>query len=282
MLPTRELDASELPPKIITASVRTDAGCVRESNEDSARHIRPNDFETQCAKGTLTIVADGMGGHASGEVASAMAVELISEFYYGDEADAYEALRNAVTEANRQIYETASSDEKYLGMGTTLAALVLFDDLAFAAHVGDSRLYRLRGQHLEMLTLDHSQVMEMVKNGVLSMEEARNHDDKNVILRAVGTQPKVEVELSEPFEVEPNDAFLLCSDGLSDMVDDAEILQTWLSASGNIHLAAERLIEQAKANGGHDNVSVGIVKVSFAEDEKASGVKITREFSAVK
>lgn len=267
--------------KTVTASVQTDPGCVREANEDSGRHVLPNDLETQHRKGILTIVADGMGGHASGEVASQMAVDLISAIYYADTTrTAPQALRNAIEQANAEIYETSLSDEKLFGMGTTVIALVLLNDRAFCAHVGDSRLYRLRGKNMEMLTIDHSQVMEMVKYGIISMEEARNHEDKNVILRAVGTQPVVEVEVSEIFAIEANDQFLLCSDGLCDMLTDEEILQTWRLAE-DIHTAGERLINEAKNRGGHDNITVGIVRVSpQGEAQTSRNVRVTREVKA--
>jgi serine/threonine protein phosphatase PrpC len=281
MLPTRELKADETGKKIITASVLTDAGCLRESNEDRAQHVCPKDPETLRRRGTLTIVADGMGGHAAGEIASQMAIEIISGFYFDDNiADACAALRKAFDEANRQIYEAARNNEKFIGMGTTIVALVLLDDAGFAAHVGDSRLYRRRKENLQLLTVDHSQVMEMVKQGVLSIAEARRHEDKNVILRAVGTQPAVEIEMSGFFEVKPDDEFLLCSDGLTDLVDDEQILQTWLSAAEDINLAAEMLVNQARENGGHDNISVGIVKVSLAEtNRRRAAPPVTREFS---
>lgn len=277
MLETNKLNMNGATKKI-TATVQTDAGCVREANEDSGRHVLPNDPETQFKKGILTIVADGMGGHASGEVASQMAVDLISELYYADKThSATGALRIAIERASSRIYETSLTDQKMFGMGTTVIALVLLNDKAFSAHVGDSRLYRLRGQKMEMMTLDHSQVMEMVKYGIISMEEARNHDDKNVILRAVGTQPSVEVEVSETFEVEAGDQFLLCSDGLCDMIDDETIRRIWVSAR-DVHAAGEELIEQAKASGGHDNITVGIVRVSPQGDaEASSSVRITRE-----
>ncbi len=277
MLETRKLESNNLV-KTVTATVQTDAGCVRQANEDSGRHVSPNDPETQFRKGILTIVADGMGGHASGEVASQMAVDLISELYYTDKThSAPNALQNAIERTNKRIYETSLTDEKLFGMGTTVIALVLLNDTAFSAHVGDSRLYRLRGQKMEMMTLDHSQVMEMVKYGIISMEEARNHDDKNVILRAVGTQPSVEVELSETFTVEANDQFLLCSDGLCDMIEDETIHQIWASAK-DVHDAGEQLIYQAKENGGHDNITVGIVRVSAQGDTVASrNVRVTRE-----
>jgi len=275
MQPTREF---EKPNLSITASVQTDAGCVRETNEDNGRHITPFAPETQNHRGTLTIVADGMGGHSSGEIASEMAVELVSRFYYEDELNSSsDALRYAVEQASRRIYETSITDEKYFGMGTTIVALVLLNDTAFAAHVGDSRLYRLRRREMECLTIDHSQVMEMVKRGIISMAEAHNHDDKNIILRAVGTQPTVEVEVSEPFYIEAGDEFLLCSDGLCDMVDDAEMREVWLGEN-DIHAVGEQLIDLAKARGGHDNITVGIVRVAALNEAGTSRKpRVTRE-----
>jgi protein phosphatase len=263
----------------LSASIQTDAGCVRKANEDSGRYVRPNDAETQSRKGTLTIVADGMGGHSSGEVASRMAVELISRNYYSDnERDAPGALRKSVEKANAEIFITSMTNRKFFGMGTTIIALVLLEGRAFAAHVGDSRLYRLRERKLELLTIDHSQVMEMVKQGIISLEEARNHDDKNVILRAVGTQPVVEVEMSDVFAVKPNDQFLLCSDGLCDMLEDEEIRRIWLDAK-DVAAACEQMIEEAKRRGGNDNITVGIVRVAPESESWAKKpVRITREF----
>ena len=281
MLETRKIDINEGTRKVI-ASIQTDPGCVREANEDSGRHISPADDVTRLSKGTLTIVADGMGGHASGEVASQMAVELISEFYYADaQLPAAEALREAIELANSSIFQTSTSNEQYFGMGTTVIALALLGDTAISAHVGDSRLYRFRDGHLEMLTLDHSQVMEMVKHGVISMEQARDHEDKNVILRAVGTQSSVEVEVSEPFLVENGDLFLLCSDGLSDMLEDTEI-EAILRSEANAHDACERLIAEAKNNGGHDNITAGIVRIGAEAVMESSGnVRVTREVEAL-
>ncbi len=279
MLETREIIVSHA--MTVVASVQTDAGCIRDSNEDSGRHIAPNDLETRVSKGTLTIVADGMGGHASGEVASQMAVELISEFYYADqEQDGPAALKIAIETANARIFEASASDEKYFGMGTTLVALVVLESAAFSAHVGDSRLYRMRFGRLEMMTTDHSQVMEMVRHGIISMEEARNHDDKNVILRAVGTQEHVEVEVSEPFEVEAGDTFLLCSDGLSDMIEDPAI-EMIMRSEPDIHVKGEQLIAAAKESGGHDNITVGIVRIDVPETQETSrNVRVTREVEA--
>jgi serine/threonine protein phosphatase PrpC len=278
MQESRTQKQSEPLTNQIVASVQTDVGCVREANEDSGRHVAPTDAETRNRKGILTIVADGMGGHASGEVASQMAVELISEIYYADKKqDAPAALKTAIETASGQIYETSLTDEKMFGMGTTVIALVLQNDCAFSAHVGDSRLYRLRAGEMEMMTVDHSQVMEMVKYGIISMEEARNHDDKNVILRAVGTQPTVEAEVSDAFALAAGDEFLLCSDGLCDMLTDEEIAKIWRAAK-DVHAACESLIEAAKQKGGHDNITVGIVKIAGAGKAETGGsVRVTRD-----
>ena len=278
MFETRKIEISS--PSIL-ASVQTDPGCVREANEDSGLHINPNDPDLKARRGALTVVADGMGGHASGEVASQMAVDLITELYYADNGlSAPEALRNAIELASSQIYTASNSSDDYAGMGTTVIALAIKDGMAFSAHVGDSRLYRFRNRSLEMLTLDHSQVMEMVKHGVITMEQARVHEDKNVILRAVGTQEAVEVEVSDEFPVLPGDIFLLCSDGLSDMLDDTEI-EAILRRGGDQHTASEELIAAAKANGGHDNITVGLVKIASGEPAGDDNVRITREVEAL-
>ncbi|MFN6963001.1 MAG: Stp1/IreP family PP2C-type Ser/Thr phosphatase [Pyrinomonadaceae bacterium] len=278
---TREITFDSSTP-VIVASVQTDPGCVREANEDSGRHVSPNDAETRRSRGTLTIVADGMGGHASGEIASQMAVDLISEFYYTADAATCtpEALSDAIRQANAAIYETSLTDEKYYGMGTTVIALALLGDRAFAAHVGDSRLYRYRRDTgLQMLTIDHSQVMEMVRHGIITIEQARSHDDKNVILRAVGTQPEVEVEITGPFDVAVGDTFLLCSDGLTDMVED-QAIEAVLAEENDIHTASERLISAARLNGGHDNITAGLVRVASETLAEASrDVRITREIA---
>jgi protein phosphatase len=262
----------------ITASVQTDTGCVRDANEDAGRHIAPADPDILLRRGTLTIVADGMGGHSSGEIASAMAIEIVSEIYYAEmDLPAAEALETAIQTANAAIFQKSLTDETYFGMGTTVVALAVFGDTALTAHVGDSRVYRLRDGRMKMLTLDHSHVMEMVAHGIISMDEARNHDDKNVILRAVGTQEKIVVEVSEPFAVEPFDEFLLCSDGLSDMLADDEIAAIWASRR-DLYTACERLIAEAKTAGGHDNITAGIVRVApRVATPKKVAVRATRE-----
>jgi serine/threonine protein phosphatase PrpC len=271
------------PPAFeIAASVQTDVGCVREINEDSGRLIRPSDPAQLAAKGTLLIVADGMGGHSAGEVASQLAVECVSRLYYESDAGPGEALRRAVEEANRQIHEAAAEDEAKHGMGTTCTALAICGGEAVAAHVGDSRLYMLRDRQLYQLSEDHSAVNEMVKLGLITREQARTHEDKNVILRALGTSPEVEVSTVAPFGVRAGDRYLLCSDGLYDLVLDDEIAAV-LSEAEDIHAAGASLINLARERGGHDNITVGIIAImpegtGAAEAEK---MRETREVKAL-
>lgn len=277
-------EAAEQTGYEIDASVQTDKGCVREANEDSGRYTKPNDRSLITKRGALLVVADGMGGHASGEVASGMAVELVSRFYYeGQGDDPRAALKEAVEEANRQIYAASAGDEKLSGMGTTCTALALRRGGAFSAHVGDSRIYLRRGGRMYLMTEDHSAVMEMVRHGVISAEEARHHEDKNVILRALGTSPEVEAEAWEkPLPIQIGDQFLLCSDGLHDLVGDEEMGEA-LARAADPHEACEQLIALAKRRGGHDNITVGIAVVrpsGGGSGGDSRHLRVTREVEA--
>jgi serine/threonine protein phosphatase PrpC len=266
------------PPHEIVAAILTDVGCVREINEDSGRFVRPDDEASLRDKGALLIVADGMGGHSAGEVASGMAVELIPEIYYSSKGEPHRALKEAVEETNRRIYAAAAEDSAKHGMGTTCTALCLLDGQAFAAHVGDSRLYMLREGKVYQLTEDHSAVMEMVKLGIITKEEARHHEDKNVILRALGTSPEVEVSALEPFSIRVGDKYLLCSDGLYDLVTDEEIEREL--AGDDINAAGQKLIALAKERGGHDNITVGMAAVVPAGAAEQVDLRATREWRA--
>ncbi len=276
MQPTREF---QLPELTVTAAVITDPGCVRANNEDNGLHVHPYIAQGRPERGSLTIVADGMGGHSSGEVASSMAVDLISRYFYDDLTPQVDvALKSAIEQASGEIFDSSVADTKFFGMGTTVVALSIQRNHGYVAHVGDSRMYRLRGEQMERMTDDHSQVMEMVKLGIITPEEAESHEDKNVILRAVGTQPTVDVETFGPFQIEPGDEFMLCSDGLCDMATDDEIRSMWLGGA-DIHDSCERLVEFAKARGGNDNITVGIVRAAFTEDVNRSvrRIPITRQ-----
>jgi protein phosphatase len=275
-----EGQVTQRAPEIL-AAIQTDPGCVREINEDASRFISPNDPEVLARKGALLIVADGMGGHSAGEVASGMAVETISRSYFESEGSPAHSLKAAFTEANSRIYEASNSNGKLEGMGTTCTALALQNNSALAAHVGDSRLYLIRGGEIYMMTEDHSAVMEMVKVGLISMEQARHHEDKNVIVRALGTAPQVEVSIWEnPLELREHDQFVLCSDGLTDLVEDKEIRNIVLSAKDS-HSACENLIHLAKKRGGYDNITVGILSVEPADHAATKDLRETREVEVV-
>ena len=256
--------------------MQTDAGCIRETNEDSVKYFRPTDAAQFASKGVIAIVADGMGGHSAGEVASGIATEVIKNVYYETEKDATESLRDALSAANHEIHKAALADKALEGMGTTCAALVLQNGSAHCAYVGDTRIYLIRGGEIYVMTEDHSAVMEMVHMGILTLEQARHHEDKNVIIRALGSQPEVEVSVwSEPFPVREGDTYLLCSDGLSDLVSDDDIKQAVLA--GDAHSSSQSLIALAKERGGYDNVTVGILSIEKAVHSEMKSARETRE-----
>jgi PPM family protein phosphatase len=259
----------------VEAGLATDPGCVREINEDSIRIIRPTTDDELSRRGLLAVVCDGMGGHEAGEIASRLAVEAIVQRFEGDEGEPPPLLPRALQLANRAIFESAERNLKLRGMGTTCTALLLRGGLAYAAHVGDSRLYLIRSDEIFLMTEDHSAVMELVRRGVISREEARHHPDKNVISRALGSHREVEVaSWPQPFAVLPGDAFLLCSDGLYDLVTDETILATVRGTHPQV--ACDRLITLAREAGGHDNISVAILTMVAQQRSTSIGAKETR------
>ena len=236
-------------PGSLRCAGATDVGCRRERNED--------DLVVEPAAGLLA-VADGMGGHAAGEVASHLAVTTLRELLVDATApdiDARERLRAALETANRRILHEIVSDPTRSGMGTTVvAALVTRGELALA-HVGDSRAYLLKDGRLERLTSDHSWVQEQVDLGVLTPEQARGHPYRNVVTRALGSRPDLDVAL-RGLAMQPGDVLLLCSDGLSSMVEDARIATILSESRDDVSVACSRLIEAARAAGGEDNITV--------------------------
>ena len=245
--------------------VRTDPGMIRGHNEDAV-FANPNQG--------LVILADGMGGYNAGEVASGMATMLLSTElevafttrppYKIDKESGLShgnrSILDKVTLANSAIYTTAESQPQYAGMGTTLVMALFCDNQVTVAHIGDSRLYRLRGEEFGAITRDHSLLQEQIDSGMISVEEARYSQNKNLVTRALGVDPEVETEMHD-FAVQAGDIYLLCSDGLNDMVEDEEIQMTLQMLSANLELAATQLIQMANDNGGRDNVSVILVKV---------------------
>ncbi|MDZ7770834.1 MAG: Stp1/IreP family PP2C-type Ser/Thr phosphatase [Woeseiaceae bacterium] len=254
----------------IKISEITDTGKVREHNEDA---IGSNPDIG------LMVLADGMGGYNAGEVASGIAVqtitELVAEGALREERNAIDPttglmrqtiiLRDAVARANKIIYQTAQSQTHCEGMGTTLVAAMYYDNRVSLAHVGDSRAYRLRGDTFQQLTLDHSLLQELVDRGFYSEEEAQRSTNRNYVTRALGVEPTVDVEVQE-YDVQRDDVFLLCSDGLPDMVEDEDIHLTISTFNASLDVVGQQLVQLANDNGGRDNVSVMLAQIldSFA------------------
>jgi len=216
----------------------------------------------------LFAVADGMGGHAAGEVASHIAIEALSEvlddpppFPPGaDPREVAERLQGAFLEGNRRICDSVVSRGEWRGMGTTIVALLTLPDRAVIGHVGDSRAYLLRDGMLRRLTNDHSWVSEQVRLGLMTDDEAHRHPMRNIVTRALGNRPALDVEISEA-ETRPADVFLLCSDGLNSMLTDDEILEVLSEHRENPELACHRLIQEANGKGGEDNITVIVCRV---------------------
>lgn len=245
---------------------KTDVGKRRQANEDCVNTNSELGF---------AILADGMGGHKGGEIASAMAVSGIAEdlkdavevLADGETPDSQtmiisELLTSTISKVNKAILASSQSTEQYQGMGTTIVVTVIDNDRVSFAHVGDSRLYRLRNDTLEQLTSDHSLVNELLAQGYYkSQEEAAAANQKNVITRAVGIGEAIEVDTSQT-ESEEGDIYLLCSDGLSDMVSDGVIEKIMIDNKNDIDVACNKLVEQANEDGGRDNISVILIQAN--------------------
>ncbi len=239
----------------------SDIGMRRSNNQDNLSVSLASNLEQWRRRGHLFIVADGMGAHAAGELASKMAVDAIPHLYAKyDEFPAHEALRKAVVEANSEIHKRGQANEEFHNMGTTCSSLLLLPQGAVVAHVGDSRVYRLRKNRFEQLTFDHSLVWEMRKSGQLSEEELESGKiPKNVITRSLGPYAEAKVDVEGPFPILPNDKFLLCSDGLTGLVEDSELGS--LLANLPPDEAARVLVDLANLRGGHDNITCIIAHV---------------------
>ena len=253
----------DLSSKIELVNV-SDTGLKRPHNEDST--------VTDPVNG-LALVADGMGGYKAGEVASAIAAKAILDTVRGDIHAARERLRDpesvlsleaklvrdSIIDANRHIFTTATNVPQCKGMGTTVVVVLFYNNRVTVAHVGDSRVYRLREDDLSQLTNDHSLVQELIDRGFFTPEEAEANTPKNLVTRALGIDDKVEVDIFEE-TARPGDIYLLCSDGLNDMVDDEEIRLTLSKYSANLVEAAHELVRLANESGGKDNISVVLAR----------------------
>ena len=244
---------------------QTDTGRVRDHNEDTIA------YDSDIG---LLVLADGMGGYNAGEVASGIAVKTIvgpgarrgrarGPAHHDSDAGLTRAsiiLRDAILRANKIIFQTARTQPQCEGMGTTVVGALFFDNRVSIAHVGDSRLYRLRSAGLEQMTMDHSLLQELVDRGFYSPEEAQRAANKNYVTRALGVEPNVDVEVQE-HPVQKGDLYLICSDGLSDMVEDDDIHLTISTFGANLETATKQLIQLGNDNGGKDNISVVVAEI---------------------
>lgn len=246
----------------------TDPGRVREQNEDNI---------AMASEAGLVVVADGMGGHRAGEVASRLAVDTIRQHIIQVLADAAagdniesQAVREAILLANREIYEHARANPDYAGMGSTVVVALFYGNKLCVGHVGDSRLYRFRDTILEQVTEDHSVVQELISRGLVTAEEARHTVGKNLVTRALGIDSVVEADISE-HDVYDDDVYLLCSDGVNDVLADGDIELMLTEHGRNLETTARQMVDTANERGGPDNISVILVRVqrSFTRDNEA-------------
>ncbi len=249
----------------ITILGMTDTGIVRRKNEDAIGY--------DSAIG-LVVLADGMGGHRGGEIASSMTIDtIIDELQQKlpsiapgevDEASGFSmesiCIQDAVVAANNLVYKTAEANPEHKGMGTTIVVLQFYNNSFSLAHIGDSRCYRLRAGRFEQITKDHSLLQELIDRGFYTPEEARNSMNKNLVTRALGIDPVVMPDIQEDIVLK-NDIYLLCSDGLTDLVVDEDIYLTIKQFSANLEEAAKQLITKANKNGGKDNISVMLCRI---------------------
>jgi PPM family protein phosphatase len=255
-MPEDKLDAPILKVRYCAL---TDRGRVRDNNEDA--------FVIDEAMG-LAVLADGMGGYNAGEVASAMAVSLTQQSMQAWKEqhpgaatadDLGAALQNSVSHANAAIWQASRDSVDYAGMGTTLVLALLQDDMIFMGHVGDSRGYRLRAGQLAALTRDHSVLQEQLDAGLITPQQAITSPHRNLVTRAMGVEPEVHLEVQQEW-VQPGDLYLLCSDGLTDMVDNMAIERS-LTQPQELVLKAHALVKAANAGGGRDNISVVLIEI---------------------
>lgn len=237
---------------------KTDVGNARENNEDG--YYLQNDDGLK-----LFIVADGMGGHNAGEVASSLAIRSVVDYFeknykyiIKDDFEIIEFIKKAMTEGNSEVFKKATLDESMSGMGTTLTLLLIENNKYFIGHIGDSRVYLIREGKIRQISNDHSLVAELIRQGSITENEARVHPQRNIITRALGTGNDIEIDIVFD-DIKPGDIILLCTDGLTNMLTDQEILD--IINESPWESACERLIKAANDKGGYDNITVVVVKV---------------------
>ena len=257
---------------VIIDAAATDTGLRRTNNQDSYTIVRAPHAEAWRQRGHVFLVADGMGAHAVGELASKMACDLIPHNYMKARAGTTsEAIVKTFRDVSALIHSRASANRDFQGMGTTCSALLLLPEGALIAHVGDSRVYRIRGERIDQLSFDHSLVWELVRRNHLTSEQARVSVPKNVITRSLGPEVEIEVDVEGPLAVQLGDVFLLCSDGLSGPVEDSELGVF----AGNFHPrdACRYLVNLANLRGGLDNITVLTVRIGTWVDPDSAEVQ---------
>lgn len=249
-------------PRVIASvklGAKTDLGRIRENNEDKFDFYEPEDPAVLATKGSFYGVADGMGGHSAGQIACEMALKVVIRAYYSNpSSDTHASLLRAVEESNSMIFDTAQMMTERSGMGTTLTAVVVREDMLTVAQVGDSRAYLIRDGQINQITEDHSWVAEQVRIGAMTLEEAQASPFRNIITRSIGTSSNVEPDITT-HELRVGDIIVLCSDGLSGHLDVSEIRNFSLEHSPSI--AAMRMVEEANERGGRDNITVMVISI---------------------
>ncbi len=247
----------------VRAVLRTDVGLVRSENQDFGTYTTASEESVSHPGGRLLIVADGMGGHRGGATASRLAGETIKMQYLDSEtSDIPTALRQSLARANARIFSEAQSNPELRGMGTTTSVLAVRDQHGWLAHVGDSRIYLVRDGAIQQLTDDHSLVATMVREGLLTSQEAETHPRRNVLQRSMGVAEDVEIDVRGPFELREGDTFILCSDGLHGVVKEPELQEI---AGGTIEEAADEFLRRALERGAPDNVTVIVARVEMMD-----------------
>ena len=238
----------------------TDIGLQREENEDNYGYFEGDPERPEM--GYLLVVADGMGGERGGGVASSIAVQTILDQYKSSNGDdPVESLLEGYRLANEKIYQLAHSDNNLAGMGTTCTAMAVVGEQGYFVHVGDTRIYQIRNKEIRQLTVDQTWVQEMVRRGLLKAEDVHTHPQRNVLTQALGCDEAAKAAaVPDPLALEPGDLYLLCSDGLSGLVYDKELLALTLEAP-SLKQACSTLVELAKTRGGHDNITVLLLKI---------------------
>jgi len=249
----------ELEVGTINAVIISDIGNTRANNEDVGLFFTSDDQGISSEKGYLMLVADGMGGHKAGEVASRMAADVVSYEYFNLSGPPENSLVEAFELANKNIFERSISDRSLKGMGTTCTAIVIINNAVYYAHMGDSRAYFLKKGMMSRITEDHTYVHQLVKNGSITQEEAAMHPRRNVLTNAMGTNNSLQVDAGKlPFPFEHKDRLMICSDGLYEYLNDNEIRQALVE--GSLRQTANKLVYEAKIRGGHDNITIAIAE----------------------